>query len=390
MDTGNRFRIGIIFNFTKGWLGGFYYYQNIINAINFLDDTEKPEIIIFYNDDYSAYLNELHYPYLQLVPWKFVEIKKGYLLSFLKQKNVFVDDMIRKYNLSGVYAVNDNPVPATSASNTSTVAAAWFPDLQHKFYPQFFDKKRLWLRELRLKITLRNARDLVVSSHDTVGHFKQFYSLPPTLRIHVLQFVSVLNVYESRDISEVRAAYKIPEEYFIVSNSFLKHKNHKVVLNALKHLKEKEGQAHIVFTGKMEVYPGTEHLDELRSIVRENNLERYISLLGVIPREDQLCLMQHAKAVLQPSKFEGWNTTIEDAKSMQLPVIASNIAVHKEQLGNAGTYFDPSNADELAEVLARYRKPNIGALYDDYATRVKQFATNFLDIFNNRTPAHVP
>ena len=387
MDTGQRFRIGIIFNFTRGWLGGFYYYQNIINAINFLDDEQKPEIIIFYNEDYSAYLNELHYPYMQLVPWKFIDIKKGYLLSFLKQKNVFVHDMIRRYELRGIYAVNDNPVPTTKGNVRNTIAAAWFPDLQHKFFPQFFDKKRLWLRELRLKITLRNARDLVVSSHDTVEHFKKFYSLPPTLRIHVLQFVSVLDIYESRDISAVRAVYKLPYEYFIVSNSFLKHKNHHVVLNALKELKKKNGQAHIVFTGKMEVYPGSEHIDALKAIVKDNNLDAYVSFLGVIPREDQLCIMKHAKAVLQPSKFEGWNTTIEDAKSMQLPVIASNIPVHVEQLGDTGTYFDPTNPSELADLLTNYNKRTTGALYADYSTRVKKFANDFLDIFNHRAVA---
>jgi glycosyltransferase involved in cell wall biosynthesis len=387
MDKGNRFRIGIIFNFTRGWLGGFYYYQNIINAINFLDDDEKPEILIFYNKEYSEYLNELHYPYLRLVPWRFIDIKKGYFLSFLKRKNIFVHDMIRTYDLSGIYAVNDNPVPATQGIANNTIAAAWFPDLQHKFFPQFFDKKRLWLRELRLKITLKNARDLVVSSYDTVGHFKKFYRLSPDLRIHVLQFVSILDKYDVGDINKVREQYKIPTDYFIVSNSFLKHKNHLVVLNALRNLKQKNVRVHVVFTGKMEVYPGTEHIEHLRAIVKENKLESYVSFLGVIPRQDQLCMMRHAKAVLQPSRFEGWNTTIEDAKSMQLPVIASCIPVHKEQLENAGTYFDPENDEDLANVLATYSPPGTGQLYRDYTTRVKKFAGDFLYIFKQPATA---
>ncbi len=381
MDKGNRSRIGIIFNFTRGWLGGFYYYQNIINAIDFLDDIEKPEIIIFYNKDYSEYLNELDYPYLRLVPWEFIDIRKGYLLSYLRSKNIFVDDMIRKYRLEGIYAVNDNPVPAKKGIKTGTIAAAWFPDLQHKFFPQFFDKKRLWLRELRLKITLKNASDLVVSSFDTVEHFKKFYDLPQNLRVHVLQFVSVLDIYAPRDITEVREKYKIPGEYYIVSNSFLKHKNHRVVLNALKVLKLKNRNVHVVFTGKMEVYPTPEHINQLKRIVSENELESFVSFLGVIPREDQLCIMQHAKAVLQPSKFEGWNTTIEDAKSMQLPVIASGISVHKEQLENTGTFFGPDDPAELADVLFTYQVPSNAPLYEDYKTRVKKFGKDFLDIF---------
>jgi glycosyltransferase involved in cell wall biosynthesis len=294
--------------------------------------------------------------------------------------------MIRSYQLNGIYAVNDNPV--RTAGDSNTVSAAWFPDLQHKFFPQFFDRKRLWLRELRLKITLKNARHLVVSSHDTVEHFRKFYTLPTTLRIHVLQFVSVLNIYQSRDFGELRTNYKIPAEYYIVSNSFLKHKNHKVVLNALKELKENDVRTHIVFTGKMEVYPGPEHIDELKAIVRDNKLEDYVSFLGVIPREDQLCIMKHARAVLQPSMFEGWNTTIEDAKSLQLPVIASNIPVHIEQLGAAGTYFSPTDPAQLAAVLAGYQHDGNGSLYEEYPTRVKKFANDFLNIFNRRAVAH--
>ncbi len=381
MDQSSRFRIGIIFNFTRGWLGGFYYYQNVIRAINFLNDDEKPEIVIFYNKEYSEYLSDINYPYLKLVPWKFISINKGYLLSFLKRKNVFVDQMISDYNLAGIYSVNDNPVAARNVIPKDTVAAAWFPDLQHKFFPEFFDKKRLWLRELRLKLTLKNATDLVVSSHDTVSHFKQFYNIPSTLRIHVLQFVSILDGYELPGIDTLKKDYNIPDEYYIVSNSFLKHKNHWVVLKALKVLKQNKKSVHIVFTGKMEVYADDVHINQLRKFIEENQLQDNVSLLGVIPREHQLSIMTNAKAVLQPSRFEGWNTTIEDAKCLQLPVIASSIEVHKEQLGNKGTYFNPENENELAQVLGNYLAGNSHTLYGDHKERIKTFARTFLKIF---------
>ena len=381
MGKGDRYRIGIVFNFTKGWLGGFYYYQNIIKALDFLEDDEKPEIIIFYNKDYSEYLEEIQYPYLQLIPWQFTGIYKGYLFSVLKNKNIFVDEMIRTYGLKGIYPVNDNPVPAVRVIPKGTIGAAWFPDLQHKFFPQFFDKKRLWLRELRLKLTLRNAADLVVSSNDTVNHFKQFYKIPAGLRIHVLQFVSILDKQGLDNIESIRKDYNIPRDYFIVSNGFLKHKNHLVVLNALKVLKHNNHQVHIVFTGKMEVYADPTHINQLKAIIEVNQLQGNVTLLGIIPRTHQLCIMKHAKAVLQPSMFEGWNTTIEDAKSLQVPIIASSIAVHKEQLGDKGTYFDPENENELADVLANFTGKDDCRLYDDYNERVKIFGRSFLQIF---------
>lgn len=381
MDKGSRFRIGIIFNFTQSWLGGFYYYQNIIKALNFLKDDEKPEICIFYNKEFLSHLKDLEYPYLQLVPWTFGSINKGYLSSFIKRKNDFADEMISAYKLQGIYPVNDNPVSAQKVIPAGTIAAAWFPDLQHKFFPQFFDRKRLWLRELRLKITLRNASDLVVSSNDTVSHFQQLYKIPNHLRIHVLQFVSILNQRQFDNIEQLRDKYHIPKEYFIVSNSFLKHKNHWIVLKALKVLKQHNQPVHIVFTGKMEVYADGIHLKGMMEFIKENDLEKNVSLLGIIPREEQLCIMNNAKAVLQPSLFEGWNTTIEDAKSLQLPVIASGIAVHKEQLEQSGFYFDPANENDLANLLANFSYTSHQPLYKDYNERVVNFARAFIKIF---------
>jgi glycosyltransferase involved in cell wall biosynthesis len=378
MDKGNRPGIGIIFNFTKGWLGGFYYYQNIIKALDFLEDEEKPEIVIFYNEDYSEYLKEINYPYLQLVPWKFTNIYKGYLLSVLTGKNVFVWDMIRQYKLAGIYPVNDNPVAASSGIPEGTIGAAWFPDLQHKFFPQFFDKKRLWLRELRLKITLKNTSDLVVSSNDTVSHFKQFYRIPVGVRMHVLHFVSILDAAAPGNIEELKKTYHLPNQYFIASNAFLKHKNHLVVLKAINKLKL--NKVHIVFTGRMEVYEDGIHINMLKNFIAENNLQTCVSLLGIIPREDQLCIMKHARAVLQPSLFEGWNTTIEDAKSLGLPVIASSIAVHKEQLGEEGYYFNPDDENELAGILANFTLKGVPC-YGENNERVKLFARSFLKVF---------
>lgn len=381
MDKGSRFRIGIIFNFTQSWLGGFYYYQNIIKALNYLEDAEKPEIIIFYNKDFAVHLKDIQYPYLQLIPWQFGRVNVGYFASLIKRKNIFADKIIKTYHLNGVYPLNDNPVPANKVIPHGTVTAAWFPDLQHKFFPQFFDKKRLWLRELRLKITLKNATDLVVSSNDTIDHFRRFYTVPNSLKIHVLQFVSVIDNQKSVDIGKVRAMYNIPEDYFIVSNSFLKHKNHLVVLNALRILKQRNQCVHVIFTGKMEVYKNPSYLKLLKSIVSENRLEANTSFLGIIPREDQLCIMIHAKAVLQPSLFEGWNTTVEDAKSLQLPVIASNIKVHHEQLGDNGIYFDSVDENSLAKVLSTFSLDTNKQLYEVYDVRVKKFAKEFVRIF---------
>ena len=61
------------------------------------------------------------------------------------------------------------------------------------------------------------------------------------------------------------------------------------------------------------------------------HLEKNFIFLGVIPYKDVLGLMRAAVAVINPSVMEGWSTTVEEAKSLGLPLILSDIPVHREQ-----------------------------------------------------------
>jgi glycosyltransferase involved in cell wall biosynthesis len=91
--------------------------------------------------------------------------------------------------------------------------------------------------------------------------------------------------------------------------------------------------------------------------------------------------MKGAKAIIQPSLFEGWSTVIEDAKSLQVPVIASNIDVHKEQMEDRGVYFEATNELDLANVLIDFSNQFGDTIFDSYEKRVFDFGYNFTSIF---------
>lgn len=385
-STFQRKRIGILLIFRPSWMGGIIYIINLINSLNFLDDEDKPEIIVFYNYNLERFTIDIQYPYLKLIPRNYPSVYKGFLMSWLKLKNIFVDDLIAEHGLDGIYPLNDHPVPATWKVNGKRVPkVGWIPDLQHKFYPGYFDKKRVFLRELRIKIALKNLNHLVVSSHDVENHFKKFYSIKKNLKIHVLNFVSIIDNFSFPQIESLREKYNVPKEYYMVSNQFTNHKNHIIILKALKLLKEKGVTGNVVMTGKMEFKGNSEYINEFREYIEKNQLKKNLFLLDIIPRQDQLGLMQHAKAILQPSFFEGWSTVIEDAKSLQVPVIAADLSVNIEQLKDTGNFFDPKDEYTLATVLENFPGKGQSDLYESYEKRVKQFAQNFIGIFNQDT-----
>jgi hypothetical protein len=373
-----RSKLGILFNFSSQWMGGIIYIINIIKTLNFLDDDNKPEIFLFYRRDLNKFLGEIDYPYLHLVEWNFPSIAKGNLKSMLFRKNLFIQEILDKYPVEAIFPMHDFPVK----SNTKVKLISWWADLQHKHYPEFFSKKQIIARNIRIKFILRNCNNLVLSSQDVKNDFLRFYNLRKDLKVHIFHFVSVIDNIENVNINEIKEKYHLPDKYFLVSNQFHKHKNHKVVLLSLVKLKEMGIKKHIAFTGKLPNEINSSYLSEIRTIIGDNKLEDQVTFLGIVPRNDQLNIMKHSQAVIQPSLFEGWSTVIEDAKSLQVPVIASNLKVNIEQLRNDGVFFNPHNTVELASIMANFQDRNINdRFYEVYNKRIKEAAQELINIF---------
>lgn len=379
-DTG-RFKLGIIFNFSPQWLGGVFYIINIIKTLDFLDDKDKPEVFLYYSSDLSKFLGAIDYPYLHTIEWEFPSIVKGQLKSWLLRKNLFIEELLKRNTLDALFPLQDYPVRTT----TPVKLISWNADFQYKHYPEFFSRKQIFGRDLRTRLALKNTNDVVLSSEDAYSDLSRFFHVRKGLRVHIYHFVSLIDDLEQVNMDEIKVKYQLPDHYFLVSNQFHKHKNHRVLLLALASLKASGITKHLAITGKLPRATDSPYLAEIHRIIEDNELQDQISLLGVISRNEQLQIMRHAQAVLQPSLFEGWSTVIEDARSLQVPVVASNLDVNIEQLGKHNTYFDPHNPDELATILKNYPERDMNELfYEGYPKRIRDAAKTLLGIFKSK------
>jgi glycosyltransferase involved in cell wall biosynthesis len=211
------------------------------------------------------------------------------------------------------------------------------------------------------------------------------FEIPNSVRFHIYHFVSILADLPKLSFSEIRKKYNLPEKYFMISNQFHKHKNHKVVFEAFAKINKRNPQIHVAITVRFPHEPNSPYMKELHEIVDTKELRENISNLGLIPREEQLLLMKYSQAITQPSFFEGWSTVFEDAQSLQVPVIASNLPVNIEQLQEKGTYFEPHDYMTLANLLENYPNRKFGInKYEKYAERMKSAAYVFMKIFNDK------
>jgi len=373
-----RKKIGIVYSTNPSWMGGVIYILNSIKVLNWLPDELKPQVVEFYRNELKRFLNEIDYPYLTTIEVRFPNISKIYIQSFIRRKNVLIEMLMKLHRVDAFFPVFDLPLRTRNGPQL----VSWYADLQHKYYPEFFTKRKRIERDLRIRFMLRNGQDLVVSSQAVLDDFNEFFNLKK-IRAHIYHFTSIIDGFETAGFDEVRKKNGLPERYFMVANQFHPHKNHKVILGALALLKQKKQKCFVAFTGRLPENEDKPHIKELHRLLEEHDLKDWVKFLGVISRPDQLCLLKNAQCIIQPSLFEGWSTVIEDAMSLQVPVIASNLKVNVEQLGENGNYFDPLDPDELSEKLSSQlnRRNSDEHHYPSYDERMSKAANSLISVF---------
>lgn len=229
-------------------------------------------------------------------------------------------------------------------------AVAWITDFQHRHLKHLFDFKGYWKREIGFRVQILSGRHVMLSSNDARRDCEQFYPASRG-RTHVVHFaVPTANTISAETTRSVVDSYGLPEGFFFLPNQFWVHKNHECVILALKILKARGREFVIAVSGKQIDPRSPDHFPRLYSQVVSGGLEQNFRLLGLIPREHIPVLMRSCAALINPSTFEGWSTTVEEGKAMGVPMILSSLRVHKEQIDNA-LFFDPTSPAQLADIL---------------------------------------
>ena len=268
-------------------------------------------------------------------------------------------------------------------------AIAWFPDFQHRQLPHLFSPAARWRRDVGFRVQIASGRRILLSSESAFRHFEKFYP-GATGNVSVVRFATqpALDLLATNP-SNVIAKYGLPLKYFYLPNQFWRHKNHQVVVDALAILKKRNFDVVVAATGSTE---DPREPDYFRSIMRQveaQGLETNFRYLGMVPTDHVYALMRKSMALINPSRFEGWSTTVEEAKSFGAPIILSDIDVHREQTDGTSRYFgvdDPgtladhlSDASQAEPVVPRNLSPNLDE-------RVRAFATEFANAARSAMP----
>ena len=365
-------RVGFVFDqLNEGWLGGVNYFSNLFNAIYLLPDRKiEPVVFVGLKTDMKMFRDfpavEVIKSSLLDVPDKIWQIrdtlfaKSGngdnpsvrsssiriilsslfdtslllWATRYLTRNNfgydVLLERLLRKHNIA---LLSHSGFLGTHARIPSL---GWIPDFQHLHLKDVFSDNEIKSRNWHYKNICRRCTGLIVSSYNARKDLAGF--APDCVnKSNVLQFVAGLNRKTDIPVLEdLENRYKFKGPFFYVPNQFWGHKNHRVIVEALHVLKKTGPGVLVLSTGNANDYRQPDLIKSLSAYIEKNNLGENIRMLGLVPRSDVIALMRYSISLINPSFFEGWSTTVEEAKSMGKRIILSDIEVHREQNPSGG------------------------------------------------------
>ncbi len=123
-------------------------------------------------------------------------------------------------------------------------------------------------------------------------------------------------------------------------------KNQPALINATAPLIQEHGDVSLVLTGDGPTRA------KLETLCREHGIRDDTYFLGYLPRRDQIYeLFKHLNVFVFPSRFEGFGVAAAEAMTAGVPVVANNLPVLREVLGDAALYVDATDTDRLSETV---------------------------------------
>jgi glycosyltransferase involved in cell wall biosynthesis len=373
-------KIGILYRYYPDWIGGTIYIFNILKALELqaVNKINLPKIILFISRHEKNKL-DFNFPNLEneIVFYDLNNIQK--IINKICLKIGLKQFFLNKYKepLDFLFPVFTNWLyfEKTPIENQYY----WIPDFQCFHLPHLFTIDDVIKRKEQYDVTIENAKNLVISSNAVKNDLLYLYQKQNYPNLHILRFATFNEYPKQFDLKSIG----ISKPYFICPNQFWGHKNQIVILNAIKQMGNENLPFQVVFTGKENDPRNPLHFESVIKPEMNNSFVRNnVLFLGFIDRNVQLSLIDQSLALIQPSKFEGWSTVIEDGMFFNKPIIATNLEVNIEQLGSLGYFFEADDCEELLRLILEIFNSDLRSIDYHYENKQLKFGEDLLGFIN--------
>lgn len=376
----------------SGWTGGINYLVNLLSAINELPG--KPiQPVLFASPKTDPKILGRMAPYLSEAPILTEYWTKGtlayryrFLSTLLTQNDPIALKLFRqaKIEITFVHA-------SWFGSRFPIPTLVWIGDFQHREFPDMFSRMSYAKREYGFKLLTKHGTTIMASSDSGCEECRRYFPISEG-RLESLPFVvRIPDPTRSNSRETVREKYSLPNRFFYLPNQFWRHKNHLNLFKAVEILKQRGHDIRIICSGNPIDPRDPGHIERIKTYLHDSDLESQIQLLGMIPYDEIFTLMRISHAMINPSFYEGWSTTVEEAKTLGVPMLLSDIPVHREQAIGQADFFNAHDPADIASTLLQawiddrhadscLREETTRNSAIELEVRRKQFAEKFLAI----------
>jgi glycosyltransferase involved in cell wall biosynthesis len=213
-------------------------------------------------------------------------------------------------------------------------------DLQQEYLPENFSPNYLAQRKKDCAYSVdKSERLITISEYTKKTLIEKYDALPEKITVIYLA---------PAEIKNGPTTTSLPKEFILYPAAIWPHKNHRVLIEAMKILKNKFPNLHALCPG---IVKSKALKQELESLTKSAGLENKVVFPGYIPDEELHAFYSQAKALIFPSAFEGFGIPIVEAFRFGLPVIASDNSSITEIVGKAGILVKTGDAESFANAI---------------------------------------
>lgn len=170
--------------------------------------------------------------------------------------------------------------------------------------------------------------------------------------------IDLFNVQENTNLSS-----RFANPFFIYVGNFYPHKNVESLIKAFSNV---QTDAKLILIG-----PNDYFAQRISSLISELHQSDRILLFDEFSNENIVFFYKHALALIHPSFSEGFGLPLVESTYFNLPIIASDIEVFREILGDSYLKFNPKDTEDIKNKIEEFLKSKISP---DYSKISKKYS----------------
>ena len=222
-------------------------------------------------------------------------------------------------------------------------------DLAAYHFPEFFSGFERMLFRWILPSSSRKAKIILTASEVSKRDLINMLNTPAEKVM--VSFCGVNQAFAQEPTEEsyqrVRNRYSLEGKFLLYVGRIDPRKNLVRLIQAYSELRSKYGYEHkLLIAGKVYLEP-----EALQKTVKQSAYSKDIFFCGYVSDEDLPILYRLAEVFVYTSEYEGFGLPPLEAMAAGTPVVASNIGIFREILGDAAVLVNPRDVPDIQEAM---------------------------------------